>query len=1190
MRISHLEIFGFKSFFHKAEIPFGSGITAVVGPNGCGKSNIVEAIRWVLGEQRAGAVRGHRMEDVIFAGTRQRKPLGMAEVSITIDNSNQDLPIDFSEVTITRRLFRSGDSDYLLNKVPCRLLDIQNLLMDTGLGPGAYSVMEQGMVDDIISEKTENRRRILEEAAGITKYKARRRSTWSKLESTQVDLTRLEDIIGEVKRQVAYLSRQVGQARRYQNLKNELDELEVLYGRHQYFSLLAELQPLRVEFAELTRLSESGFTEFTAREAELEKRRLAVTNAENGLQQAGLELTRCIEEIHQRDGQLISCRERREAREQFIQRQTTERETRASQLVAAERQRGETGAALQRAEEELSASGQRLQDRESSAARAEREYEASRAGLDEENRRLRDLLREKGDLNSGLQRFHAERESLERTRQEVGEDLERLGEARQEEAEHLAADEEEELQIQERATVAGAEGEAARQRLARVEEAIGQLSEARGDMRRAIQSDEARVDVLVRVRSGYEGYSQGVRALMVDSPYQELFVGVVGDLIDVESRFRRAVEVALGDSVEALVARSDEGALDAIRYLEEGAGRAGIYPLTWQPALSAEAVPPALPAVPGMLGPLCDHVRADAAVAPLVTRLLRGTYLVEDIGAALEAIPAALGQHLRLVSPEGEGIDVDGRLSGGHGLADDASVLGRGQEILDLRASLARQRARLTTLTSEVAREETRRRILRTHLSRLDALVTELRDEEREVHVRCRSAQAEIERLGGAVEDLQRRQSEAEARFAALREGARADEERLAAIDAESATLEACLREREASVQRAEQSRREQLEALGSLRIERARVAEQTDSLRRDTERLVNLERSHRENTERLEGELAQAGEERQRLVVQEEAITAEIAEMHRQREALQSDRHREQEHYQEVLVRSRELEGEITRLQRELGARRERRHELELHTSDLESQTRHLAERLQEDHHLEVASLGPLEDDSFDGEAAEGQLQQLRRGIERLGSVHVGVLDEYEEQKERYDFLVQQRDDLQAAAEDLRKTLQLIDRTARRMFREVFEEIRQKFRQTYVRFFPGGEADLILQADVDPLESTIEITARPRGKRLQSISLLSGGERALTAIALLFAIYQVKPSPFCILDEVDAPLDDSNVDRFLRVLQEFAQHTQFITVTHNKLSMVASDALHGVTMPEEGVSQLVSVQIEDEMLTEAAG
>jgi len=398
------------------------------------------------------------------------------------------------------------------------------------------------------------------------------------------------------------------------------------------------------------------------------------------------------------------------------------------------------------------------------------------------------------------------------------------------------------------------------------------------------------------------------------------------------------------------------------------------------------------------------------------------------------------------------------------------------------------------------------------------------------------------------------------------------------------------MREGETELQNAEKARRGQRESLSDLQVKRATMAEQVDGLKRDVERLSHLEQSYGANIARLDGELAQATEDRRVLLEREGEISDEIARMHQHREELQENRNDRQEHHQDVLVRSRELEEEISRIQRELSAQRDRRHELELRIAELQGQRDQIRERLQEERRLDVVSLGPLEDETFDPEGAELQLQQLRRSIERLGAVHVGVLEEYEEQKERYDFLVQQRDDLTAAAEDLRKTLQLIDRTARRMFREVFEEIRQKFRATYARFFPGGEADLILQADVDPLESTIEISARPKGKRLQSINLLSGGEKALTAIALLFAIYQVKPSPFCILDEVDAPLDDANIDRFLDVLREFAAYTQFIMVTHNKLSMAAADIMHGVTMPEEGVSQLVSVQMAEEMMDEAAG
>ena len=532
MRLTHLDIFGFKSFMNKTEIPFGVGITGIVGPNGCGKSNVVEAIRWVLGEQRASAIRGHKMEDVIFAGTRARKPLGMAEVSLTIDNSEHVLPIDYTEVTVTRRLFRSGESDYLLNKVPCRLLDIQNLLMDTGLGPGAYSVMEQGMVDEIISEKTENRRRILEEAAGITKYKARRRSTWNKLESTEADLTRLEDIISEVKRQVDYLGRQVGRARRFQEFKTELDDLELRFGRHQYFGIGAQLQPLQVEFDEVSRASETGLTQFTAREADLEKRRLAVTEAEHALQEAGVALSRCVEEIHELDNRLVSSRERREAREHFIERASGQLEETRRQLQETRRQLGETGENLEAAGAEVESNREKLQSQEATATAADAEYESSRSGLDAENHRLRELLREKGERSGSLARLRSERESLQQDQEQLGAEL---GTVDKDLASARDSGQQAEQELEQRG-----------ERLRRIESDLadgrrrradaGAAIEASGqkitDLRRGIEAEQARIQVLERVRSGYEGYSSGVRELLVDSPYTELFEGVLGDLIE----------------------------------------------------------------------------------------------------------------------------------------------------------------------------------------------------------------------------------------------------------------------------------------------------------------------------------------------------------------------------------------------------------------------------------------------------------------------------------------------------------------------------------------------------------------------------------------------------------------------------------------------------------------------------------
>ena len=1187
MRLTHLEIFGFKSFLTKVEIPFGTGITAIVGPNGCGKSNIVEAIRWVLGEQRAGAVRGHRMEDVIFGGTRQRKPLGMSEVSLTIDNSSHTLPIEYSAVTVTRRLFRSGDSDYLLNKVPCRLLDIQNLLMDTGLGPGAYSVMEQGMVDEIISERTENRRRILEEAAGITKYKARRRSTWNKLESTRADLTRLEDIIAEARRQVDYLGRQVGRARRYQNLREELDELEVVYGRHRFFEIQTQLRPLREDFDELSKRSVSGLTELTALETELEKRRLAVTEAEKTLQSVGIELTRCIDQLHQRDRELVAGRERREAREQFISRAAHESAEHGRQLELCRQQQEQTRAALAAAETQLNSDAARLQEHESAVAAAETRWQTDRTVVDEGNQKLRRLLDEKGERSRGVERRRAESEAFERSRAELSAEGQVLDGDGNRQREIVLQSERECADAAARLSAVESDYDGALDRQRTVDRQLAVASEQVADLRRNVEANAARLQVLERVRSGYEGYSQGVRALMLDSRQRELFRGVLGDLIEVEPEYFRAVETALGSALQALVADSDRAAFEALRHLQDGSGRAGIFPLNWP---ECERPAAAAPDLPGLRGPLADRVRAEAAVQPLVDRLLHNTFVIDEIGVAVTSSPAAL-EPVRLVTREGEGIDFFGCLEGGTSSGDeDGGVLGRRREIARLRSAIAHDKARLASADLAFSSARSRLDVLRGYASDLDELVGELKDDHRRKELRLQEAGRERDRMTTRRVEVESNVAALSEQLSGLTASLESDGDHLLSLQSATEELEANISTAEQALLDSEQRRRSSAEALGVLRVEHARVVEQVDGGRRDAQRLSHIEQGHEQNIERLTGEVEEADCERRELIASEEGTAAEIGHMHEVREELTSNRDNSQQQWQEVVTRSRQLEGEISKLQRELSADRERRHQLELQIADLQNDGSHIRERLREELHLDVESLGPLEDEQFDADAAGERLERVRSSLERLGSVHVGVLDEYEQQKERYDFLVQQRDDLLAAAEDLRKTLQLIDRTARRIFLETFEGIREKFKETFARFFPGGEADLVLEADADPLEAGIEISARPRGKRLQNIGLLSGGEKALTAIALLFAIYQVKPSPWCILDEVDAPLDDANVDRFLRVLREFAETTQFIMVTHNKLSMTAANALHGVTMPEEGVSQLVSVEVEPELLDEAAG
>ncbi len=1187
MRLSNLEVFGFKSFAQKIAIPFGPGITAIVGPNGCGKSNVVEAIRWVLGEQRAGTFRSHRMEDVIFSGTRARKALGLAEAHLTIDNQDNTLPIEYTEVTLTRRLYRSGESDYLLNKVPCRLLDITNLLMDTGLGQGAYAVMEQGMVDEIVSEKTENRRRVLEEAAGITKYKARRRSTWSKLESTRTDLTRIEDIIIEVKRQLDYLGRQVGRARRFQDLKSELDALEVQLSRSRFFAIAARVQPLEAELAELELRSEEGLALFSTQEAELERSRLAETEAERALQSVGSALGTKVQLIHERDRLLVSARERLGATEQLLARTAGEHAENTRQLEATRQQQQENAATLIHERERLAALDGQLSRQEALASETERTYTSSRAELEGQQRSQLARMREQSESSRALERLKTEEEGLrERVR------------VLQAEATTLADEHESARTAADRGA---ADADQSRTALAHLQTASAALAEmvqqaqvdqrrrreAREQLARAIQANEARLAAMEKVRSGYQGYSSGVRTLILGPAFRDRFLGVLGDLVDVDPLYRQATEVALGESLEALVAAGDEGLTEAIAYLHrEAAGKAGVYSLRWPSA----ALPPAIepPTMAGLLGRLIDLVKADRTVAPVVEHLLHNTWLVDDLATAV-AIHVTHPE-VRCVTTGGDSVDFDGRLAGGRSsaAADDQSVLGRRQEIRALRTVMAHQLAALAGATDAVRAAEGREHTLGQRSTVVARRLQVQRDLEREATHRLESLRGQAQRTAERLQRCQQETARLTGRAAELADAVAEQLERLEVVEAEARALEEGIRQRQARVKQVEQTRQEQLDELAALRVERARVAETVQGHSRDTDRLRHIEQGFERNIQRLVEEAARAETARVELRSQSAQTERELAELHAGRDELEQERDRCQQRWAEVNAGNHALEDAIARLQRELNAQRERRHQLELQLAELRTQATHLQERLQAEQGCDVIALGPL-DEALDEGLAEARLLELQQALHRLGSVHVGVLEEYDEQKERYDFLCQQRDDLVAAAEDLTKTLRLIDRTARRMFVEAFEQIRGKFRETFVRFFAGGEADLRMQEGVDPLEAEIDIIATPRGKRLQSISLLSGGERALTAISLLFALYLVKPSPFCILDEVDAPLDDANVRRFVRVLKEFARTTQFIMVTHNKISMSAADTLHGVTMPEEGVSQLVSVRIADDDLEEAA-
>ncbi len=1177
MYLSRLTAFGFKSFAQKLDISLQMGITCVVGPNGCGKSNVVDALRWALGEQRVRSLRSHQMEDVIFSGSRTRKPLGMAEVSVTIDNTANILPVDFSEVTVTRRLFRSGESDYLLNKVPCRLKDIQNLFMDTGLGASHAYVIEQGMVDEIISDKPEERRRLFEEAAGVTRYKVRRRSAWNKLQSIQQDLQQINLLTGEVERQVASLKRQERKARLYKQLSDQLREMEIQLAQYRYFEMSDRARPMLEEMTFFKEDVEVGGTTIARLEARLEEVRTELTAQDQAVAAANAEVSRQVEAVHRKDREILVARQEGRSIENFLGRAAQQQEVlkergeaaRGGQ-EAAEQGGREAGEALARAEAAL--------EEETGALEAlVEDLEARRGRADEQKAHLIGVLQEINEKGGRLERVRAEVEGVSQRQVRLREDGARIR-ARQEEAGGAAeaavrqiADLERGLE--ERTVLRRAHVEA-RDRL--WEERDG-LVEDRNSVRANQEADSARLALLEKLREGFEGYSQGVRALAVDSPFSDRIKGIVADLIDVDPTYTAVIEAALGRTLECLLVDMTADAAEAMAYLRSGAhGAAAFLPL--ERVAQGSGAPWTPPAGEGVLGRASDLIRGHGNGA--VASLLRHTLVVADMETALPLVAQMRAIGVDIATLNGEVLAADGTVYGGAAAGEETGLIGRAGQIETLRAGVEASRERLEALEVDIRRVTEAITEQAAQIEVDDGALADLHNRLAGLQRDRQNASDEAERQAASAEELREEADRLKEREAEMRRAIAEGEAALEALEARRSRLEAEAREADEALRAQEVRRLEQQDVVSARRVEIASLKERVENLRQETQRLAQAGADLEREMERLVLECAENEKRKADLEDVAQSASAELEALYRVQTELERKRDTQATRQQGLMVVSREVEEELREKGRRVTQNRERLHELEVELAQLKTRAEELQARMSRDYEVDIKALGRLEDAEFNADITDKRVVEIQDRLRRMGAVNLAALEEYDVQRERFEFLSTQRDDLLDAEETLKRTISKIDREARGRFTETFSSIRENFQRTFVAFFEGGEADIFMPPDEDPLEAPMHIIARPRGKRLQNINLLSGGERALTAIALLFAIYLVKPSPFCILDEVDAPLDDANVDRFVRVLQKFAEHTQFVVVTHNKGTMEAADSLHGITMEEPGVSKLVSVRL----------
>jgi chromosome segregation protein len=1116
MKLRRLTLQGFKSFADRTELTFHDGITAIVGPNGCGKSNISDAIRWVLGEQRASAIRGSKMEEAIFQGTTQRRPLARAEVALEFDNREQILAIPHKDVEIKRVVFREGGSDYLLNRQSTRLRDILDMCRDTGLGANSYTVIEQGMVDSILSDRAEERRQMFEEAAGIGRYKDRRKTAQRRLEGAEQDLSRLEDLVSEITTKVRSLARQRSKAEKYQELRKRRLDLEVAVARGELERARMTLDETARVLDELSRDEPAARAALATAEAELETRRIESADAareRNLVATKHEELSRMIAE---RERELAVADERRAHAERRLVQIASERDelhvrigTLESELQTVEHERvGQAGIV-----ESLS---QRVLDvQERQAVLRQQVTEVRRA--DEEARA------QENDLTRQLAKLEADAAGADARSADAGQRVEQLEQEEKEILSQLALLEEQRDLFAEQARQLEDRIAQINAQVSAQEELIEQLRDAELEAKRALANAEdnasrltSQVGALETIEREFQGFAPAVAAALADRGNIDGLVGPVAEFLQLPSDRAAAVEGALGSLLQALVVRDREAGArlrDWVAAHPAMQGTVALIPQDALPRLEAllevldfAGTPPSEPMLIGRREKLA-RLRAEAARAS-EERDARAN-MRDEAGERIEEAMAAL----RALQAQVHETDVELRRAN----ADEATRSGQRGRYERAREDIARRRADLRALIERARADAEAARTARTQLEK--SLT-----EHRSAWQQATESLAEREAAWEEVRD-----EEAEVRVAHARaEGA------LTALD--------------------------------------RRIAQTKTDVHNATTRLEQLDREERENRssiETLEGVRSGAGERLQELFGQRDDVAVELRRLD---EALS-----------DAADAALSLETQVRTLRKSTDERSELRHRLELQRAEADAAERRVRERLEAEYARPFEQLAAEASEiEMDVDIMKGELTAVTADIERLGPINMLAMEEYDEESKRLDFLTTQRDDLIKARDDLQQAIKEINRTAKDLFNETFNAIKENFQTTFQTLFEGGECDIRLEDPEDPLESPIEISASPRGKRTQRIHLLSGGERALTALSLLFAIYLVKPSPFCVLDEVDAPLDEANISRFIAMLQKFKERTQFVVITHHPRTMEAADWMYGVTMEEPGISSIVGVRLDE--------
>lgn len=1179
MYLKRIEMQGFKSFADKTVLEFKPGITTVIGPNGSGKSNISDAIRWVLGEQSMKSLRGAKSEDIIFAGTQARKSLGFAEVSIVIDNNDNKLPIEYSEVTVTRKIYRSGETGYFINKVPCRLKDILELFMDTGIGKDGYSIIGQGKIDEILSNKSEDRRHIFEEAAGIVKYRTRKQESEKKLEQTKLNLLRINDILAEIEANIEPLKLQSDKAKQFLDLREELKSIEVGLFIYNINTYKEKLEQLVKDEDIITSQKEAEDGKMEALQASKEELRQVVddiTAQIENMQNIGFESSNKIEKINSEIGISNERIQNNNANKQRLEAEILEVKSRIEELKEEQKQKLEKKTNLtsnkEKFEKELAEKEAELAELSKKLSAKELEIEGKKqivqnnidkkyefaAEINTQDVNYENLEKHKKQLKNEIDSVISELDSTRYGKNEISKGFYDIESKRNIAVEKL----EKSVQAKEQNM----------QKLKQYEDEISKLTYTQ-------RMKQARHQFLIETEKEKEGYNKTVKSLLVacdkDSNLNKGIHGVLANLISVEKEYETAIEMCLGQALQNVVTSTEQDAKKMIEYLRSNSlGRASFLPIASVQGKKLDK----LTKMDGVIGIASDLVKSKKEYEQIILSLLGRTVVVEDMDTAI-ALAKKDKYSFRIVTLKGDIISSSGSISGGSVQTKTVNILGRSREIEDLEKELKKLEKQIADKTAE--KEE--------YASSIGDSIEETAKLEKELQEIEIIYATEKQKMVAVEENITRLEN----RLAKLKEEVtqtekQKEENRLLKEQKETEiqTLTQQIEELNKVIEEFALNNKDNQKYIDdlnfditNLKISVTSFDESESSIEEMVERISQDIKNNEQSIENKNQNILAINEENTKL---EQTITEYNAQIEQIKQEVTNSGTKVEELKQERIAKNEKLvntENEIQSQFSTLESLKEQIIKLDVKKTKLEQDLQQVVESLWNEYELTPNSTEEYQKPN-NVATAQKQVNSLRNKIKDLGSINIDSIEEYKKTKERYDFMSEQRLDLENTASKLRKIIGDMTTTMQNQFKEKFELINKNFNEVFTELFNGGKAELILENEENILECGIDIRVQPPGKKLQNMMLLSGGEKAFTAIALLFAILKINPAPFCILDEIEAALDDVNVYRFAEYLKKFCKQTQFLVITHRKGTMEAGDSVYGVTMEENGISKLLSIKL----------